>query len=564
MTFSRNTVVFRLRATDSMGNPYGPAGASAQVTMNNLGLLVNNTLRINWTEPGGAFRSVIFTAKASPTLETHVQSQPSGLTDFVYFQTVAAQIQANSAISPFFTVWASSPSAGLYRINIQANDPDPDWEITFTITGIDAGSNPTTSSDAAVADNTPDNYKIIFDVFFEDEYNSGTFLRSASLEGTPDDDGYLLFNIESVLHNQARNSQATLPVPALDNDGPIIADIIRRYYVRYRQDYTGIFDDPLNTDGAWNYFSISKVLIGGVSQKLFASYDFFDELDADNSLLTWYPDGKNISPGQPEYLAWYNYTGSSKSIVLELKRQTATGFDTTLYIYDFDPVPTASEQVLLIPCSLSLMETLLSLDFSATKKYTVRVVDAASDWEGASPSYLSQPRSFYVDRSHYEEEKYLVYLNSFSCPEVLRCTGVFSRDLNVESEQVQRILPYNYERYFSELYQYDQTWRNQLTYRSGYVSKGEALALQELLIYRKAWEIQSDGYAGLLIQGKNFKITETLRYLHFIEFTAVRALEPKNYSGNVLVPATNFWELEDIEDLWFLETVDGFFQLETT
>lgn len=566
LTFSRNPVLFRLQATDDDGIPYGPVGASAQVTMNAGGLQVDDTLRVIWVDELGATKFIIFTGKATPTLDTHVQAQPSGLTDAEYFELIAAQMAANPLLSPFITTAYTSPSSGLHRITFTAINTAEAFEVTLNISGIDSGSSPTTTATAAVADNTPENYTLLFDVFFEDAYDSSSFELVANLSSKPDATGYMSFDLSGLLDKHCQRSMAMPPLPAFDNAEPVLADVIRRYYVRYRQDYEGIFDNPLDTSGAWEYLEISKLLMGGIDQALWPTVDFFGDLSITNSLLTWQPDGATVGPTQPKYIAWYNYTDANKQVAIEHVRTREADVLTASFAHDtvVDPVTVPPGGVALIPVGFA------ELGFTGTDilKYSVRVLDGESDFEGGSPEYLSQSRSFYVDYLHHESERYIVYLNSFSCPETLRCTGIHDKDLSVESEEAQRTLPIGYDRHAAELFAYDFDWSNPLTYRSGYLSKAELDALQELLIYRRAWELDTDGWTPLLLRGKSFPITQTLQYLHSLAFQAVRALVPKNYTpANALAGATEaapslweledgtgFFELEDATDKWLLET----------
>jgi hypothetical protein len=488
------------------------------------------------------------------------------LTDADYFQLIADQMAANPILSPFLTTAYVSPSSGLHRITFTATNTDEAFEVTLNISGIDAGSSASTTATAAVADNTPSNYAVLLDVFFEDEYKSGSFEQAATLSSKPGADGYLNFELSGLLDKLCSRSMATPPLPDFDNAVPVLADVIRRYYVRYRQDYEGIFDNPLDTAGTWEYLDVSKLLIGGIDQAAWPSADFFGDLGEDNSLLTWYPDGATVGKAQPKYLAWFNYTGEDKTVAISYVRTREADTLTANFAFDAiaDPVVIGPEEVALIPVGFAA----LALTGTDILKYSVRVLDAESDFEGGSPVYLSQSRSFYVDYLHHESQRYLVYLNSFSCPETLRCTGIFEKDLAVDSEEAIRTLQTDYDRHTAELFSFDYDWSNPLTYRSGYLSRAEVDALQELLIYRQVWELDTDGWTPLLLRGKNFPITQTLQYLHAVAFQAVRALTPKNYTPKAaILPAAmtlNFWELEDSTDLVELEDSTDLFLLENS
>ena len=84
-------------------------------------------------------------------------------------------------------------------------------------------------------------------------------------------------------------------------------------------------------------------------------------------------------------------------------------------------------------------------------------------------------------------------------------------------------------------FQYAQDFENIFTYRTGYKSRIEIEALQEMLIENQAYEIFQSGYVPLFITDKKFDITECLQFLHALQFKAVRSLKRINYS-NSLIP----------------------------
>jgi hypothetical protein len=182
-------------------------------------------------------------------------------------------------------------------------------------------------------------------------------------------------------------------------------------------------------------------------------------------------------------------------------------------------------------------------------KYTVRVVTNASTPE--APSYLSQPRSYYVDRRYFEDVRYLQYLNGFYLPETLRCTGVFGTTLDVERENSLRILTPDYTSTTSERYQHAEDWTNYFRYHTGYMRRFDLDALQELLIYGRAYEVYAEGYIPLLLRGKGFPVHETGQNLYSAEIEAEPALRQINYS-NLNIPLDS----DALEDGWLLVAGD--------
>lgn len=537
--FSRNPVRYRFRATDSEGMPYGLKGVRANITAQD-GFAINDSFTIDWTEPDGTTGSVTFTAVVSPSTNTQIYAEFGGMgTVLDVYIANAAIIQAHPSIAPFFKLYAVETVSEI-QLWIEALEPDNDWEVAFdntNVVGIISGTN--TFPD--LLDTTPAGYRILLDVFFEESYNSGIFVKAGEFSSKPDTTGYVNFDLSDTLDALCRDTFAELPIPAFSDNVPVLADIFRRYYIRYREDYNTL------TTPSWTTDTTRRVLTGGIAQSLFSNYDFLAALDADNSLLTWYPDRKTISTDQPEWLAWYNYTGDTKQIVLQYIRQTASAALTTLYAFDGDLIEVPDGDVLLIPVGYDQLD----INNTSVQKYTVRVVDYDSDWEGVSPAYLSQARSFYVDHCEYRELRYLMYLNSFSCPATLRCIGEYVEDIEIDRLKSERILDIDFTSATPETVQFKEIWNKVFTYRSGPLTRYETDALSELLIYNFAWQVFAEGYIPLDLAGSKFNIRDTQGFLKVLEIPAQPRLKPKNYS-NIMIPLTETQDgwLTDLGEFW--------------
>lgn len=380
--------------------------------------------------------------------------------------------------------------------------------------------------DAAADDDIQENFKVKIYVFFEAEYGSGSFSRKAEIEAKPYQ-GKVEFNIQQILDDELREAITEPPIPSVDNAEPFFPSVIRQYQIFYQQDYDGY--EPLGIIPG----EVRKVLWGGISQKLFAGGDYIDGINSNNSLLTWYPSGKDVSPTQPEYISWYNYLGVEKKIILEVVRYTATETLSNRYYFDATGITVPAGEIVCIPTGVNQ----LGLDADEVVKYDVRVVDRASSYDSGAALYFSPKRTYYVDCLHHETLKYITYLNSFCLPETLRLTGRTTKNLTVNRKQAKAVLPTSYAINSREYFQYAQDWENPYTYRSGYLkSKKEADALQELLIYNQAYLMEKDGLCAIYIDSKKFRITEELQYLHAVEFVARQSMQSINYSC-VVMPA---------------------------
>lgn len=386
------------------------------------------------------------------------------------------------------------------------------------------------------------NYRVILEVFFEKTYGSGAFTSVALLQGLPDDAGNVLFDLSSILEGECRADRALPQVPAWGIAAPVKADNLRKYKYRYSEE-----SGTPQVQGAWTNSSVKKAMDGGVSQALFAAGNFFTALNATNSLLTWMADGKKIGLTQPEFLNWHNYAGYARTVVLErVCYDVDNNAQVKTFLHEVAPISVASRETLIIPCSLSIGTV-------PTDAYKVqyRVVDATSDYEGGSPTYVSQARTYRIDRDYYDSERNIEYLNSFGCPECWRCVGEYSKSLSISRQVAVKPLLPGYNSFASDRFMFDAAFENDLTFRSGYIRRGDAEVLAEMLIAGDIYDVSPDGYIPLLLTGTRFDISSTRRDLHFMEFSAQPRLSQRNFSkiqlGGGGTPEVDAWQEPDGE-----------------
>jgi hypothetical protein len=539
-SFTRNPLIYRFRALDIDSNIYRPIGVRSEIRVGSFhGPEAGETMILNWTEPDGTTGSVTFTATVTPTAEDEIPAvvgvSPGSYPDWTsYYNAIGEIMKAHPITGPLFQFYTVNRGTG-QSFWAEALELDDNWSVTWDVSGIATPpAFDVVDTDTVTPSTAPDNYRIVWDLMLETSYRTGGFSKVASGEGFINADSELSINLQHIMDAEVRNSMADPPIPTFDNTAILLSDNLRRYYIRYREEY----DDIVSPE--WTISDTRQVICGGISQSLFAGTDWLSGLTITNSFLTWKPDYKTVSDDQKEYLAWYNYTGTTKSIVLEYRGTYADGTQTTtFYLYESPNASALAGETLLIPVGYTQM----GRSDTDVISYTVRVIDKSSDYEGGSPVYLSPSRTYQIDRHYRESERYLMYLNGFCCPETVRCTGHFTNDLQVEREDAERILSPGYSTTTRQQFQYSEQWRNFFTYRTGYLPRLEVDSIQELFINNTAYEIYQSAYIPLYIQSKAMPVTETRQGLHSVTFEAVPALLQKNYS-NVLI------ELSPQNDLW--------------
>ena len=523
ISLSRNDILFKVRATDGSGNPYGPVPAMSVWEMNGSGIMATETIIINYTNSDGVLTSLTFEAVDNPATDLQVKAYPSTgpfplITD--HYNDVLTKIAAHPDLAPYLTVYGMFGIT--FEIIAQAKSTDSAISISWDVTGV---GNAVGATDHPASDSTaPAGYEVVMEVLFESEYNSGNFTPVTTLEASPGEGGYVYFNIKDVIDDELTSSFTTPPIPSFGSTDPYVANTLRRFYVRIRENWDGIS----TPDNDWNTLSTKLVLCGGIAQNLFADYGFFSSLSETNSILSWYPQGKTISPDQPEYLPWYNYTGVQKLAFIRVtKINTATGAETTENVYEnTGGLPVEENEVGVFPVGFEQMG--LSGDIH---KYKVQVIATGPSGE----EELSQARTYMVDHAYYQQKRYLMYLNGFCFPETIRCPGEHTTELEVNRLEASHVLSPDYSVLAEEVTQHKQAFVNYFTYRTGYLREVDMHALQELLIYGKLYEIYDTGYIPLRLKVKKFLINNTRQHLRSYALLASPRMQQRNYS-NINLP----------------------------
>lgn len=537
IVFARNPVVIQLRASTTVGGPtYAAKGVGAyfQAALT-ARIATGATLTVAYTEADGTAETVVLTAAADYTPDAAIPDNSFSGTDAEYWSAVAVEIAAHPRIGPFFSVSPIVSGADV-QITLREKSTLSGWAITLS----NSDGYPVTPL-AAMDDSTPANYRVLFEVFFEKTYRGGDYISAALLEGQPDGEtGYLFFDIGQVLESQCRAYRSEPLVPTWSTVTPVIADNLRRWYVRYTEQ-AGI---PATTQD-WQYTDVKLAMDGGISQSAWAENpDYLETLTTGNSILSWLPDGRPVVKEAPEFLAWFNTTHADA--MLRLNRQLFSATDGLAYEnqtwYDASPIVARPYETVLFP----LRPLLNATDFDNPDAYKSRmVVLDEADME------VSPPWIYYHDKTYYESLRHIQYINGFGVPETWTCRGQYAKRLRVSRSTAQRPLSPGFDAYATDTFQYASESEPQFTYRTGYLSKGLAETLQELLMVGELYDVSEDGYVPLLLTSNDFQITDTRESLHAYEFTAVPRLRLRNYSKRAVVaPDLNAWQ-EPGGEYWF-------------
>lgn len=404
------------------------------------------------------------------------------------------------------------------------------------------------------------NYRVVLRVLFEKVYNSNTFTQVAEMEAIPDANGFCNFYLETILDNECALN-TPFRVPDLENPHPYGTDTLRRYKLQYFEKY----GNPQVAQTATTTSAYS-VLYGGVDRHYAGLYDFFANVDADNSLLTYVPSGKTLYRTQKDVLTFLNHTGSTKYFGLEVKQYNASGaqIGATLYKHTGvadspdDAVALAAWQAAVFPVGPQK----LGLSSSAVK-YTVRVYDMNITSQTAITA-SSQLHTYYIDDTYQQHPYDLIWFGSFNNPHVTRALGRKRKRLTVERQISERVVSFGYTPSVGAVVQHDKSWNNIFNYRTGALRVDELDALQEMLIENKLLEFTDGDYYRLRLTESSYDLYETGTSPLYLDFDAVRSLTPYSYmkvrSAAQPPLGDNVWETNS-NGYWELNTGNGYWEL---
>lgn len=520
--FAKNQVVFQLRSLGDLGEAYAAQGANSKLSPGFVGQFASGeTMTITYTEPDGTSESVIFTAGATYAGEAEIPDDSIGGSMSTYWEIIRTKVAAHHRIAPYFKITRSNSIIG-QTLLIKALDSDPGWEIEVTNT---AGISVINS--AATLDTTPPNYTVLFEVYFEKSYKLGDYALVAQLKNTPDSDGYLYFDISSVLEAECKAALDEPVVPVWNTTDSIPGNNLRRFYIRYTESYGA----PIVAQD-WEYDEVRTCMNGGISQSIFALGDWFDGLNVDNALLTWMPDGRTVGMNQPEFIAFYNWDSVARSVFVRVRWYDISDNAISTPEGKLTALELAPGEVAYLPVGPKIM----GMDaHDEAYKYQVQVVYNGVD----AYEPLSQWRTYFLDRDYYHSNRYIQYLNGFGTPECWRCTGVFAKRIDIQRTIAELPLLAGATEYSSDRFQFAATFKNQYTYRTGYMRRIDAESLQELLVSGEVYDVSAAGYTPLVLDTNSFEITNTEENLHSYQFTATPRLESRNFSQREDAPVAN-------------------------
>lgn len=352
----------------------------------------------------------------------------------------------------------------------------------------------------------PENYNILVKVLMRptpghaDPYDELVELRLR-----PDADGIVDFNLSSIIDNAIRVqlNKGEPPIPEVSQlQNPYVSQITFDYAVNIAE----LEGNPPEEGSFTNIFEGYAVL-GGIDRTKW-NKDYLMDIDPQgySAFFSWYVNNRRVGRNQ---LQWLNY---------------------------FNNGPTAS-----ISCEMKIYNSALVLVQTETFSATVPQYSPVSfpgifavNTGGADVVMYTMEINggpvirYVVDNKIYDNNRDIIYLNGYNTPQGLRCTGHFVRDVEMERQKSVAIDNVNgVSSTKKEKMQIGVDWENVYTFRTGYITKKEREALDEMLILNFAWEYKGGKYHSLDFIQDSYTVVDTYAMLDSLSFQATDAVKKK-------------------------------------
>jgi len=316
---------------------------------------------------------------------------------------------------------------GSYHIGFVAKYPGTDYNLSFniagywgvTIYGIDKVIRNFFRIGWQLMKYNPDN----------DIYNS---TGEVQLE-VPDDEGEITIDVSELLQEEI-TGQFTYP-ESIDSLINLRTDIAGKYYIKYFE-YYGLPPEYKTVC----YSSVYIYLQGEISQLRMAALkqkglSFWTWLTTKHNFLTFCPDKKIISLNQPEKL-YFIMPYSRDKIKLHVSIYYTDGSNTYSFLEEYDSALQYDVFEFIVGYAKTQIE---NIDPDKTiNKYEISLTDEGNN-------RISAIRTYILDHTYYEFERYFLFKNSIGVFESFRATGINTRNIDIDKTFLKSPISSEYE-----------------------------------------------------------------------------------------------------------------------
>ncbi len=374
-----------------------------------------------------------------------------------------------------------------------------------------------TSTDIAIGTNTAgvdevvrENFRIALDVYLEETYESGTYIKIHSQELIPINN-ICEFNIQSALHRYMGTDRPTNNLGSIT----LCTGILRRYKIRYAEKFgtNAVYQETTES-------SLCYVLKGGLSFIEYGVAPVFltGYITSNQKFITWQPRTKTVVAAQQEFL-YFLVPSSTTTVNLVAKIYYTDGSTSSSTILTKNP--TVQNEIYILPTGYALLSPTAGKTVS---KYQVWVTNQAA-------AVKSEVFTYKLSSKIEVDEHFFLFESSLGSWETLRTSGEQIVGSSVESSVAQRTLQNGYTNADGEIEKFDATGTNQFTQSTGFKTKADIDWLEDLLFSKKAIELINGIQVPILINIASITKYKSRDNLYAITFTYTHAFNNKAPKG---------------------------------
>lgn len=477
--FALKPIVMQLQCKHADGSSFAAKGRTQRILFDNEYNSENDTIVIEWVEVDGTSSTLTYTLKDTPVLDTEVSTwheyfPPQPILPYEsYINLLSEELRKSTVFNLFFKSSYELVAFNSASIIIEARENVTSFQVSLT--GDLLGTIP--AQVPATADSTPDNYKVLYEVY------GHAAQKLYSGFGFPNTEGGVRLNIADILKNFLLSKVITPPnMITLDTH---IAPFKFPYHARFTEEY----GTPIIRQN-WQWRQNKEIIRGDVAGTPYALV---------------MPAERKVGKTDLEFLAWHNGTNQTIQLALEIKRtiretgqvltdilsnQQVVVYDYELDSYEYGSYSQSTTPLIdatVLPNQTVMIPVLKWFSLDDIAFLQIRPLNLANQQP------LGDFRNYYIDPYYYEEVRYLAFLNHFGVWETVRFVGNTGNSSDVKRRDA---VSFRNDTVLTE--QVDIKWQRTYTYRSGIMTEAESYALEHLVTSPFVCEIlPNKGYIPL-------------------------------------------------------------------
>ncbi len=294
----------------------------------------------------------------------------------------------------------------------------------------------------------------------------------------------------------------------------------------YRVEYYEQYGNPI-VPGIITRSDSFYALYGGISKSQEAVYNqnassFWHKLTYNLYFLTWQPKYKTVTFHQVEKLYFLCQTEMTR-ISLRFSYYLLDGTSHLSQALSSIDLPPDKGVVEL---TISPWQVFYNEDYADT-------LDYFEVWIEYRAERISELRTFKIDRTYYENERYFLFLNSLGGYDTIRVTGDQEDALEYDRTDIDKTLPAGFK--YMDHESATGFVKETVTYKAntGWINRDQLSWLRELFLSKQVFQIKGDKLMPVVVSSTKVAQRIDKEYMYSLDFEYRRSLESEFYSREI-------------------------------